>query len=82
MESFIDLQRLVGRVVDVMLEQKENMDDIRSMISAISPSQEIAKEDYDRAVASSLKAESVKMKEDSFSAPSPKRSQKGKEPQN
>jgi len=77
MEGFIDLQRLIGRIVDVMQEQKEKMDDLHSMISALSPSQEVKKEDYDRLVARSAKeAESLKKASDSLPTPSNKRVKK------
>lgn len=48
------------KLVEVAVQQKERMDDLHSMISALSPTQEVKKEDYERLVARSTKeAESL-----------------------
>lgn len=51
------------------------LDDLHSMLSALSPTQEIKKEDYDRLVARSAK-EAETLKKASDSLPTPKRAKK------
>lgn len=65
------------KLVEVAVQQKERMDDLHSMISALSPTQEVKKEDYERLVARSTKeAESLKKASDSLPTSTNKRAKK------
>lgn len=67
MEGLMVLEGQMLKLVEVAVQQKERMDDLHSMISAISPGLEVKKEDYERLVARSTKeAESLKKASDSL----------------
>lgn len=67
MQSLYDINSMISRIAVELVDQKEKMCDLHSMISALSPTQEIKKEDYERMVARSAKeAESLKKASDSL----------------